>query len=107
MDSKFQNTPYGFFEVFFIIEEILFIDIETAPIAPEFSKLSENWQKLWEHKMKPQLNEGQTAEDLYQRAGIYAEFGRIICISMGYVAQKEGARFYRVKSFYDENEKLI
>ena len=89
------------------IEEVLFIDIETAPIAPEFGKLSENWQKLWEQKMKSQLKEDETAEDLYQRAGIYAEFGRIICISMGYVAQKEGEKFYRVKSFYDENEKIL
>lgn len=89
------------------IEEVLFIDIETAPIAPEFGKLSENWQKLWEHKMKTQLNDGETAKDLYQRAGIYAEFGRIICISMGYVTQKEGEKFYRVKSFFDENEKIL
>lgn len=89
------------------IEEVLFIDIETAPLAPEFGKLSETWQKLWEHKIKSQLNEGETAEDLYNRAGIYAEFGRIICISMGYVTTKEGERFYRVKSFYDENEKIL
>jgi len=89
------------------IEEVLFIDIETAPIAPEFGKLPETWQKLWEHKMKPQLSEGETAESLYNRAGIYAEFGRIICISMGYVAKKENERFYRVKSFYDENEKVL
>jgi hypothetical protein len=89
------------------IEEVLFIDIETAPIAPEFGKLSENWQKLWEHKMKPQLKENETAEELYNRAGIYAEFGRIICISMGYIAKNENERFYRVKSFYDENEKIL
>jgi 3'-5' exonuclease len=89
------------------IEEVLFVDIETAPVAPEFDKLNENWQKLWEHKMKPQLNDGEIAKDLYQRAGIYAEFGRIICISMGYVAQKEGEKYYRVKSFFDENEKIL
>jgi predicted PolB exonuclease-like 3'-5' exonuclease len=89
------------------IEEVLFIDIETAPIAPEFGKLSENWQRLWEHKMKPQLKENETAEELYNRAGIYAEFGRIICISMGYIAKNENERFYRVKSFYDENEKIL
>ncbi|MCA1759043.1 MAG: ribonuclease H-like domain-containing protein, partial [Bacteroidales bacterium] len=89
------------------IKEVLFIDIETAPISPEFGKLSENWQKLWEHKMKSQLKDDETAEDLYQRAGIYAEFGRIICISMGYITQKEGEKFYRVKSFYDENEKML
>lgn len=89
------------------IEEVLFIDIETAPALPGFDKLTETWQKLWEHKMKTQLNEGETAGDLYQRAGIYAEFGRIICISMGYVVQKQGEKFYRVKSFYDENEKIL
>jgi DNA polymerase elongation subunit (family B) len=89
------------------IEEVLFIDIETAPVAPEFGKLSGRWQKLWEHKMRSQLSEGETAEDLYNRAGIYAEFGRIICISMGYIAVKENERFYRVKSFSDENEKLL
>jgi predicted PolB exonuclease-like 3'-5' exonuclease len=89
------------------IEEVLFIDIETAPIAPEFGKLSVTWQKLWVHKMKAQISESETAEDLYQRAGIYAEFGRIICISMGYIVKKEGDKFYRVKSFYDENEKIL
>jgi DNA polymerase elongation subunit (family B) len=57
--------------------------------------------------MRSQLSEGETAEDLYNRAGIYAEFGRIICISMGYIAVKENERFYRVKSFSDENEKLL
>jgi predicted PolB exonuclease-like 3'-5' exonuclease len=89
------------------IEEILFIDIETVPIAPEFGKLAENWQKLWKHKMKFKIEEGEDSEDLYQSAGIYAEFGRIICISAGYVTQKKGELFFRVKSFYDADEKTL
>jgi predicted PolB exonuclease-like 3'-5' exonuclease len=89
------------------IEEILFIDIETVPIAPEFGKLAENWQKLWKHKMKFKIEEGEDSEDLYQSAGIYAEFGRIICISAGYVSQKKGELFFRVKSFYDADEKTL
>jgi len=89
------------------IEEILFIDIETVPIAPEFGKLAENWQKLWNHKMKFRIDEGEVSEDLYQSAGIYAEFGRIICISAGYVVQKNGESYFRVKSFYDEDEKKL
>jgi len=52
------------------IEEILFIDIETVPIAPEFGKLAENWRKLWNHKMKFRIDEGEVSEDLYQSAGI-------------------------------------
>ena len=89
------------------IEEILFIDIETVPIAPEFAKLAENWQKLWNHKMKFRIDEGEVSEDLYQSAGIYAEFGKIICISAGYVVQKQGESYFRVKSFYNDDEKLL
>lgn len=87
------------------IEEVLFIDIETVPVVNDFANLSENWRKHWENKMKFQLNEGETAEVLYERAGIYAEFGKIICISAGYVNQKKGQQFFRVKSFHNENEK--
>lgn len=89
------------------LEEILFIDIETVPLAPEFTDLTEKWKKLWEHKMQYQISNGEPAEELYDRAGIYAEFGRIICISTGYITQKQGEAFFRVKSFYDDDEKTL
>jgi 3'-5' exonuclease len=89
------------------IEEILFIDIETIPLVPEYGELTEKWKELWEHKMQFQIVNGEPAEDLYERAGIYAEFGRIICISAGYVTQKKGELFFRVKSFYNEDEKKL
>ncbi len=88
-------------------EEILFLDIETVPQSPEFDKLEDKWQELWEKKMAFQINEETTAADLYERAGIYAEFGKIICISVGYIFQKQGEFFFRVKSFYNENEKKL
>ncbi|RIH65253.1 3'-5' exonuclease [Mariniphaga sediminis] len=89
------------------IEEVLFTDIETVPQAPEYNDLNEKWKQLWEHKMQFQINTDEPAEVLYDRAGIYAEFGRIICISVGYVFQKQGELFFRVKSFYDEDEKEL
>lgn len=89
------------------LEEVLFIDIETVPVVNDFASLNENWKKHWEHKMKFQVNENETAEDLYSRAGIYAEFGKIICISAGYITRKKGEYFYRVKSFHDNNEKVL
>lgn len=89
------------------IEEILFLDIETVPIAPEYEELTEKWQQLWASKMQFQITNGETADELYDRAGIYAEFGRIICISAGYVVQKEGDPWFRVKSFYDDDEKKL
>jgi predicted PolB exonuclease-like 3'-5' exonuclease len=89
------------------IEEIIFLDIETVPLAPDFSKLSDNWKKLWEHKMQFKIDSGELPSDLYDRAGIYAEFGKIICISAGYVTQKKGEFFFRAKSFYDDDEKNL
>lgn len=89
------------------IEEVLFLDIETAPLAPEYNGLNEKWKQLWEHKMQFQINNDEPAEVLYDRAGIYAEFGRIICISAGYVFQKNGEFFFRVKSFHAEDEKKL
>jgi 3'-5' exonuclease len=88
-------------------EEILFVDIETVPMAPEYSDLNEKWKQLWEHKMQHNRNNNEPAEVLYNRAGIYAEFGRIICISAGYIIQKKGEFFFRVKSFCDESEKTL
>ncbi len=92
---------------FLNIEEVLFIDIETVPLVPHFEDLSAKWQKLWEHKMKYQIENGEPADNLYERAGIYAEFGKIICISAGYVFQKKGETCFRVKSFYDDEEKKL
>ncbi|MFW5832167.1 MAG: 3'-5' exonuclease [Prolixibacteraceae bacterium] len=89
------------------IEEVLFIDIETVPLAPEYGELTEKWRQLWAHKMQFSINNGEPVEELYGRAGIYAEFGKIICISAGYVTQKQGELFFRVKSFFDDDEKKL
>lgn len=88
-------------------EDILFIDIETAPFKAEFSELPEHFQHLWEKKSGYFREENQSAADVYERAGIYAEFGKIICISAGVIIQKKAERFYRVKSFYDQDEKML
>lgn len=89
------------------IEDVLFIDIETVPQHPEFSEMNEDFQKLWEKKSNYFREEEQSAADVYERAGIYAEFGKIICISAGFITQKAGERFFRVKSFHDDNEKKL
>ena len=91
----------------FSSEDVLFLDIETAPQKAEFSELSEHFQHLWDKKSGAFRGEDQQAADVYERAGIYAEFGRIICISAGVIIQKNGERFYRVKSFFDQDEKKL
>lgn len=88
-------------------EDILFIDIETVPQKAGFGELPENFQKLWDKKSSYFREENQLASDVYERAGIYSEFGRIICISAGVIIQKNGERYYRVKSFHSNDEKKL
>lgn len=86
-------------------EKILFLDIETVPQFPQWDQLDATGQQLWEKKTKPQRKEDITAEDFYEdRGGIMAEFGKIICISVG-MADKEDA--LKIKSFYSDDEKSL
>lgn len=87
------------------LENILFLDIETVPQYADYESVPENFKKLWDDKSARirQPDKPDTPEDLYRRAGIYAEFGKIICISAGYIA---GSQF-RVKSFYGDDEKEL
>lgn len=87
------------------IDRILFLDIETVPEVPEFNLLAENRKELWAKKVEKQLGEDETAEDFYEkRAGILAEFGKIICISVGLVVNDNKIR---LNSFYGDDENKI
>lgn len=89
------------------IENILFLDIETVPEYEHFSELTEEKQALWESKSQYQRKDDFTAEDFYERAGIWAEFGKIICISVGYFNMQGDLRKFRVTSFYGEEAQLL
>jgi len=88
-------------------EHVLFIDIETVPQYQYLMDAPDNIQKLWTKKAGQIGKEGETAESLYNRAGIYAEFGKIVCISAGKIFRKGKERAYRVKSYAGDNEKTI
>ncbi len=83
----------------------LFLDIETASQVKDYSQLSERMQKLWDHKAEQiaKGDESATPESLYERAAIYAEFGKIICISVGFFNDQR----FRLKSFYGHDEKAL
>ena len=72
------------------VRKVLFLDIETVPAAAQFSDLSDEMQKLWTYRTNRFKPEDITAEDYYfKKAGVYAEFGKIICISVGFFAKPE------------------
>jgi DNA polymerase elongation subunit (family B) len=90
------------------IHKILFLDIETVPQFPNFSELDEKTKQLYSQKTKfLQKDNTITPDDLYERAGIYAEFGKIICISVGYIHEGNLGEQIRLKSFSNEDEEIL
>lgn len=88
-------------------EDLIIIDIETASCSPSFEGLPEEWKALWADKVKHVLPEGIEAPEFYPlRAGVMAEFAKVVCISMAYFNKEQNLRM-RVKSFYGHDEKKI
>lgn len=89
------------------LNNILFLDIETVPEHQNYGILDEETRYLWEHKTQYQRKDEVSAEDFYERAGIWAEFGKIITISVGYFANKADIRNFRVTSFWGDEKKIL
>ncbi len=89
------------------IHDMIFIDIETVSVSPDFSALDNSWKELWEEKTKRNLPADVSPGEFYeQRAGVMAEFSKVVCISMGYFLREENLKL-RVKSYYNAEEKLL
>lgn len=90
------------------LDNILCLDIETVPQYPDFDQVPEEMKKLWTRKagnLKKEESEDEVS--IYPRAGIYAEFGKIICISTGFLSLRDGGRSFRLKSFYGDDEAVL
>ncbi len=88
------------------IENILFLDIETVPQTDTWNNLDSTTQYLWDKKTKSQRKEEIVASDFYeQRAGIMAEFGMIVCISVGMIDNNTGK--LKIKTFSGEERNLL
>ncbi len=88
------------------LSKVLFLDIETVPLHASYDEVDENIKKLWNKKAETLMRHDKTLDEdaspdvIYRRAGIFAEFGKIICISTGVF--REGK--FRIKSFYGDDE---
>ena len=84
------------------------MDIETVPCSPSFKDLDVTFQTLWTEKTAWQRKEEYTPAEFYKlKAGVMAEFAKIICISVGYLFVEKNENHFRIKSFYGDNEKQI
>jgi len=95
------------------IANVLFLDIETVSGYSTYEELNDDFKSLWKLKSRQILrkyDEELTAEEvaeLYpEKAGIYAEFGKIICISVGIVVRNQNDKTLglRLKSFASDDE---
>ena len=93
------------------LKGILFVDIETVPIAPGFALLSETMQAEWTRKSKFVKGSNDDITDpatlFSDRAGIFSEFAKVVCISFGSLQQQENGLKMRLKSLVNEDEKVL
>ena len=93
------------------LSQYLFIDIETAPVVENFSELSENMQDHWLRKMKitkPAESVNVIPEDLFvEKAGVYSEFARVVCIGIGCLEHKEDGWKIYLKSLTGTDENAL
>ena len=83
------------------LTDVLFLDVETAPVVYKYADLDKTMKQMWDAKFRFQKEE--TPENGYKKAGVFAEFAKIICISVGVLSDET----FRVKSYYGDDEKII
>lgn len=90
------------------LDQLLLLDIETTPAAPAIEHLSEDMQQLWREKIAKTAPVSGNEDSAYaDRAGIYAEFGKIVCISVGFFSLDNNRYQLRLKSFYNDDEAVV
>ena len=89
-------------------EKILFLDIETVPQAYQFEQLDEKSKALFETKNRFQISPEKSIEQIFEeRGGILAEFGKIVCISVGMLHEGNHGKSIRLKSYYHDDEETL
>jgi predicted PolB exonuclease-like 3'-5' exonuclease len=92
------------------LRDILFVDIETVANAPSLSAVNERMKVQWSRKASFLKRDATQTDDLLyeQRAGIYAEFGKIVCIAVGKFYDTEtGTLGLRSKAYFGHDEKVV
>jgi len=89
------------------LAKILFLDIETVPIYPSYEDVDEELKVFIDKKLHIDVANDPESLQNYEKAGIYSEFGKIICISVGFVSETRTGRQMRLKSFYHDDESVL
>lgn len=87
------------------LKQVLVLDVETVPQYASVAEVPAHILELWAHKTRFLRKEGESPEEYYYRAGIFAEFGKIVCISFGMYIKRQGNYQFRIKSITGHDEK--
>jgi DNA polymerase elongation subunit (family B) len=89
------------------LRDILFIDIETVASTDDYSSIDERLKVQWSRKANFFRREGQLSDEelFHERAGIYAEFGKIVCVAVGrYLDNESGDLALRTRVYTGDDE---
>ena len=93
------------------LQHYLFIDIETVSCERDFTQLGKSMQDLWQDKARKKGyapdEDADWAQVFRDRAAVFAEFGKIVCIGVGCFLQREEGWTFAVKSIAGDDEKLL
>ncbi len=95
--------------------DILFFDIETVSSHATFDMLDERMKELWKTKAnaftrsyEAPMSHDEVSEFFVKKAAIFAEFGKVVCISVGrFVLDGENELKLKIKSFAGDDEKTV
>src|ERR1700744_2454685 len=111
LHDKYNTMPIQIKSEKLLFHKTLIIDIETVPLTKHWNMLPEALQHHWIHKTKfLHLSEAELQQPntiFESRAGIYAEFGKIVCIGLGYISHQDGQDVVRLKSIQNDDEKAL
>ena len=90
------------------LENLICIDIETVPAWPDFVTMPDELKELYLKKSTRLKQEGETEEEqFFNHAGIYAEFGKVICIVLGIFRKEKNGYVFRMKTISGDDERNV
>ena len=90
------------------LEDLIFFDIETVPLVEDFAGLPEDLQEIWQQREGGKAPEGMDLAEWYsERAGLFAEFGQVVCVALGFFVRTKDGLSFRVKTIAHPEEELV
>jgi DNA polymerase elongation subunit (family B) len=91
-----------------MLDNIIFLKIETVPVYESYKKLPHGLKVLWDQKFEClDVSDDKPAEAYQKKAGLYAEFGKIVVIGLGYFKNTAGRQVFRMTALQNDNEKEL